>query len=279
MSNPVRRFQNVQSKYARFNPAKANAFANAAASIGGDSPEGSISEGSSSKTPTTDVNSLIVQTLEVNNEPAGPRKNSMDRKNSSVKPGGGGVGASKQIPTVGKSPFPSRRGGTVAFPSNRIEVHKLATNFVALNKRKRQKRQKASWKEVVRNNFLQKGKIPLLLAVEAGNQSMCRELLSAQTADQLKVSTRANILFYVFHFLHLTILAPPGRKQVITKLLPSEINRKTHFGAAYYVTTCCISPHNCAVRYHHTHRVLAFAYVVLPKSKLMNVQTYIGNST
>ncbi|KAL1399480.1 hypothetical protein pipiens_002213 [Culex pipiens pipiens] len=31
-----------------------------------------------------------------------------------------------------------------------------------------------------------KGKIPLLLAVEAGNQSMCRELLSAQTADQLK---------------------------------------------------------------------------------------------
>ncbi|XP_021701891.1 serine/threonine-protein phosphatase 6 regulatory ankyrin repeat subunit B isoform X2 [Aedes aegypti] len=34
-----------------------------------------------------------------------------------------------------------------------------------------------------------KGKIPLLLAVEAGNQSMCRELLSAQTADQLKATT------------------------------------------------------------------------------------------
>ncbi|KAF5298214.1 hypothetical protein FQA39_LY02638 [Lamprigera yunnana] len=34
-----------------------------------------------------------------------------------------------------------------------------------------------------------RGKIPLLLAVEAGNQSMCRELLSSQTADQLKSSS------------------------------------------------------------------------------------------
>ncbi|XP_055708991.1 serine/threonine-protein phosphatase 6 regulatory ankyrin repeat subunit A isoform X3 [Phlebotomus papatasi] len=34
-----------------------------------------------------------------------------------------------------------------------------------------------------------KGKVPLLLAVEAGNQSMCRELLSAQTAEQLKATT------------------------------------------------------------------------------------------
>ncbi|KAI4461684.1 no mechanoreceptor potential c isoform d-related [Holotrichia oblita] len=33
-----------------------------------------------------------------------------------------------------------------------------------------------------------KGKIPLLLAVEAGNQSMCRELLGSQTADQLKAA-------------------------------------------------------------------------------------------
>jgi hypothetical protein len=36
---------------------------------------------------------------------------------------------------------------------------------------------------------LQKGKIPLLLAVEAGNQSMCRELLGQQTAEQLKATT------------------------------------------------------------------------------------------
>ncbi|KAL1463243.1 hypothetical protein WDU94_015014 [Cyamophila willieti] len=34
-----------------------------------------------------------------------------------------------------------------------------------------------------------KGKIPLLLAVEAGNQSMCRELLSTQTSEQLKATT------------------------------------------------------------------------------------------
>ncbi|KAF9414536.1 hypothetical protein HW555_007610 [Spodoptera exigua] len=36
-----------------------------------------------------------------------------------------------------------------------------------------------------------RGKIPLLLAVEAGNQSMVRELLSAQTAEQLKACTPA----------------------------------------------------------------------------------------
>ncbi|OXU17444.1 hypothetical protein TSAR_001124, partial [Trichomalopsis sarcophagae] len=34
-----------------------------------------------------------------------------------------------------------------------------------------------------------KGKIPLLLAVEAGNQSMCRELLSQHAPDQLKATT------------------------------------------------------------------------------------------
>lgn len=36
---------------------------------------------------------------------------------------------------------------------------------------------------------MQRGKIPLLLAVEAGNQSMCRELLSSQTAEQLKAAS------------------------------------------------------------------------------------------
>ncbi|XP_078036534.1 no mechanoreceptor potential C isoform X8 [Augochlora pura] len=34
-----------------------------------------------------------------------------------------------------------------------------------------------------------KGKIPLLLAVEAGNQSMCRELLAQQAPDQLRATT------------------------------------------------------------------------------------------
>ncbi|XP_014234163.1 serine/threonine-protein phosphatase 6 regulatory ankyrin repeat subunit A isoform X2 [Trichogramma pretiosum] len=36
-----------------------------------------------------------------------------------------------------------------------------------------------------------KGKIPLLLAVEAGNQSMCRELLSQQAPDQLRATNPA----------------------------------------------------------------------------------------
>nr|XP_050865797.1 serine/threonine-protein phosphatase 6 regulatory ankyrin repeat subunit A-like isoform X1 [Vespula vulgaris] len=36
-----------------------------------------------------------------------------------------------------------------------------------------------------------RGKIPLLLAVEAGNQSMCRELLSQQAPDQLRATTPA----------------------------------------------------------------------------------------
>lgn len=35
---------------------------------------------------------------------------------------------------------------------------------------------------------VQKGKVPLLLAVEAGNQSMVRELLGVMTAEQLKAS-------------------------------------------------------------------------------------------
>ncbi len=38
-------------------------------------------------------------------------------------------------------------------------------------------------------HLFQGGKIPLLLAVEAGNQSMCRELLSVLPAEQLKSVT------------------------------------------------------------------------------------------
>lgn len=47
------------------------------------------------------------------------------------------------------------------------------------------------WKKLLSSavNTFQKGKIPVLLAVEAGNQSMCRELLSQQTMDQLKATT------------------------------------------------------------------------------------------
>lgn len=86
------------------------------------------------------------------------------------------------------------KGGGGATIKDKASLQKLASSFLELNKRKAEKREKdqetqETWKtliESVRN--LQKGKIPLLLAVEAGNQSMCRELLSAQTAEQLKVS-------------------------------------------------------------------------------------------
>lgn len=65
-------------------------------------------------------------------------------------------------------------------------MKKLAKNF---KKKSAEKKQPDSWQSLI-NNLLntQRGKLPLLLAVEAGNQSMVRELLSAQTAEQLKVS-------------------------------------------------------------------------------------------
>lgn len=67
--------------------------------------------------------------------------------------------------------------------------------YLELNKRKarmkEQNQEVITWRKLmddVLGSSVQRGKIPLLLAVEAGNQSMCRELLSAQTSEQLKVS-------------------------------------------------------------------------------------------
>uniref|UniRef100_A0A336KKD9 CSON012202 protein n=1 Tax=Culicoides sonorensis TaxID=179676 RepID=A0A336KKD9_CULSO len=61
---------------------------------------------------------------------------------------------------------------------------KLAKSFARKNA---ERRANDSWSNLIKNALVfQRGKIPLLLAVEAGNQSMVRELLSAQTADQLK---------------------------------------------------------------------------------------------
>lgn len=89
---------------------------------------------------------------------------------------------------------------SIAAPSQKYGIHvqrnkqaleKLATSFVELNKRKVEKRDQgqATWRDLIKGVLdLQRGKIPLLLAVEAGNQSMVRELLSSQTAEQLKVS-------------------------------------------------------------------------------------------
>lgn len=65
-------------------------------------------------------------------------------------------------------------------------LQKLASTF---KKKTSEKKQPDSWHVLIQNLLnSQRGKLPLLLAVEAGNQSMVRELLSAQTAEQLKVS-------------------------------------------------------------------------------------------
>lgn len=65
------------------------------------------------------------------------------------------------------------------------DIQKLELSFIELNKERAKQKE---WKKLIRDLVFQRGKIPLLLAVEAGNQSMVRELLSAQTAEQLKVS-------------------------------------------------------------------------------------------
>jgi hypothetical protein len=72
----------------------------------------------------------------------------------------------------------------------RDALQKLATSFAAKAKQKKNEViNKDSWKSLIQNLLdSQRGKLPLLLAVESGNQSMVRELLSAQTAEQLKVS-------------------------------------------------------------------------------------------
>lgn len=68
--------------------------------------------------------------------------------------------------------------------ASKKSLQKLANRYAEIKRKK----ESISWRNVVKNAIdLQKGKIPLLLAVEAGNQSMVRELLSSQTPEQLKV--------------------------------------------------------------------------------------------
>lgn len=67
-------------------------------------------------------------------------------------------------------------------------MQKLGTIF---KKKTEQRRQPDTWQSLIQNLLhSQRGKLPLLLAVEAGNQSMVRELLSSQTQEQLKVSVQ-----------------------------------------------------------------------------------------
>lgn len=112
------------------------------------------------------------------------------------------------IDTTASSITKTAMTGTAAAVSQKYGIHaaanrnkqamqKLANTFVELNKRKAEKRDQgqSTWRNLIKGVLdLQRGKIPLLLAVEAGNQSMCRELLSAQTAEQLKVKLNENRL-------------------------------------------------------------------------------------
>lgn len=71
-------------------------------------------------------------------------------------------------------------------------LQKLASTF----KKKTSEKKPDSWHVLIQNLLnSQRGKLPLLLAVEAGNQSMVRELLSAQTAEQLKVSELIHLVY------------------------------------------------------------------------------------
>lgn len=88
---------------------------------------------------------------------------------------------------------------------NKNAKDKGTSNFIELNRQNFEKKNPSaqapehseepernsnmSWRNLIKGVLdSQRGKIPLLLAVEAGNQSMCRELLSTQTTEQLQVS-------------------------------------------------------------------------------------------
>lgn len=86
---------------------------------------------------------------------------------------------------------------------NKNAKDKGTNNFIELNRQNFEKKllsanpaseeldrsNNTSWRNLIKGVLdSQRGRIPLLLAVEAGNQSMCRELLSTQTTEQLQVN-------------------------------------------------------------------------------------------
>lgn len=86
--------------------------------------------------------------------------------------------------------LPAKASSSVASMKQKASLQKLAKSLM---KKQEEKRENDTWSKLIKSALLaQRGKIPLLLAVEAGNQSMCRELLSAQTAEQLKVSKKVH---------------------------------------------------------------------------------------
>lgn len=119
----------------------------------------------------------------------------------------------------------SVRSGTRSPPANlqAKDLQKLELSFIELNKeRARQK----EWKKLIRDMVFQRGKIPLLLAVEAGNQSMVRELLSAQTAEQLKVNRLQNVSMFLY-FLLIALKCVFFIKEDLQNLFPKNIKSIT----------------------------------------------------
>jgi hypothetical protein len=102
-----------------------------------------------------------------------------------------------------KNDYKSRTNGTRESLSDSSSTNKQQRQTEAMQKlgsifkkKTEQKRQPDSWQSLIQNLLhSQRGKLPLLLAVEAGNQSMVRELLSSQTAEQLKVSNLKLAIF------------------------------------------------------------------------------------
>lgn len=107
-----------------------------------------------------------------------------------------------QKPKDSKKPITSRYGIRSIIARNKAAVSKKDTPD-EINKQKllqaeqqqreqrelREQRRPSTWRNLIKGVLdIQRGRIPLLLAIEAGNQSMVRELLSAQTAEQLQVS-------------------------------------------------------------------------------------------
>lgn len=116
-----------------------------------------------------------------------PKLNSSRRSSLGIRRGSEmapAVDQTGQEPATPLNPRASLPGGSSV--AQKASLQKLAKSLI---KKKEEKRENDTWSKLIKSALLmQRGKIPLLLAVEAGNQSMCRELLSAQTAEQLKVS-------------------------------------------------------------------------------------------
>ncbi|CAH1403235.1 unnamed protein product, partial [Nezara viridula] len=90
------------------------------------------------------------------------------------------------------SPAPAGTSGPARMGKGRMNTDESLPDFILRNRLQAGVPTSRKWKDKLGPGAvsdLQKGKIPLLLAVEAGNQSMCRELLSQSTLEQLRATS------------------------------------------------------------------------------------------